>query len=909
MAQRTPQRLVLATTVLLLAAGNAAARPAHKQALVDYFGPTLAKKLNSCTTCHLPDPPGQKADPLDSDKPHNAFGARLKAVRQELRRAGKPTTIADRLDAIANEDSDGDGVSNLVELLTGHLPGDPQDRPTAAELAQVDAALTAFRKFRSAYPWRPFEVVHRPPVPAVKNTAWGRNPIDSFIAAEHEAQGLRPRPEAPRHVLLRRVYLDLIGLPPTTAELHAFLSDPSTDAYEKVVDRLLDDPRYGERWGRHWMDVWRYSDWAGYGPQVRDSQPHIWRWRDWIIESLNADKGYDRMILEMLAADELTPDDPQALRATGYLVRNFKLLSREKWMQDTVEHTAQAFLGITLGCARCHDHMFDPLTQKDYYQFRAIFEPYEVRTDRLPGQPDVKKDGLVRVYDAKPETPTYLFVRGDDRAPDKSHSLPAAAPEALGGKPLAVQLVSLPRTAYVPDRRPFIVQETLAQLEQAAALRRREAAAAAHRTWLAHLAFQPAHGPLGAVARLGLQARLEANRQAAQLALAAADEAVRKERLHVAFDRLDEAGQARSPAGLVAAVALTASERRLAVLKARHTVLTLAEGLAPRMPKAKVTPQQQLAEARKTLAKAEADLKRPPSAEPPKRQEPTYPATSTGRRLALARWLADRDNPLTARVAVNHIWLRHFGQALVPSVFDFGRNGRAPSHPALVDWLAAEFMDRGWSLKALHRLIVTSTTYRLDSTPDAEDLTRDNDNKYLWRMAPRRVEAEVVRDSVFYVAGRLDPAMGGPDIDQQLGLTVPRRSLYFRSASEKQMAFLKLFDGPSVSECYERKHSIMPQQALALANSELTRTHARVLARALTAQVGPSPEAFTTAAFEAVLSRPATPTERQECVSFLQQQPQRYPNGGNAAASDPALRARESLIHVLLNHHEFVTVR
>ena len=163
------------------------------------------------------------------------------------------------------------------------------------------------------------------------------------------------------------------------------------------------------------MDVWRYSDWAGYGPQVRDSQPHIWRWRDWIIESLNQDRGYDRMVLEMLAADELAPEDQQALRATGYLVRNFKLLSRETWMQDCVEHTFMAFQGVTIGCAKCHDHMFDPILQSDYYRLRAIFEPYHVRTDRLPGEPDIKKDGVPRAFDANLSAPTYLFLRGDER--------------------------------------------------------------------------------------------------------------------------------------------------------------------------------------------------------------------------------------------------------------------------------------------------------------------------------------------------------------------------------------------------------------------------------------------------------------------------------------------------------------
>src|SRR5262249_29532810 len=201
-----------------------------------------------------------------------------------------------------------------------------------------------------SYHWEPFQPVRRPAVPKVDNASWVRNPVDAFLAAEQQNHHLRPRPEASKEILLRRVYLDLIGLSPTPQEQRAFLADTSSDAYERTVDRLLTDARYGERWGRHWMDVWRYSDWAGWtdGGQIRDSKPHIWRWRDWIVESLNQDKPYDRMILEMLAADELTPEDTNALRATGFLVRNYKMLSREQWLEDTIKHTAQAFLGLTL---------------------------------------------------------------------------------------------------------------------------------------------------------------------------------------------------------------------------------------------------------------------------------------------------------------------------------------------------------------------------------------------------------------------------------------------------------------------------------------------------------------------------------------------------------------------------------
>ena len=269
------------------------------------------------------------------------------------------------------------------------------------------ARVASERTPRAPYQWQPFDPLTRPPVPRV-NSKRAANPIDAFIASEHQARGLKPRPEASKELLLRRVYLDLIGLSPTPEELHAFESDRSPHAYDKVVDRLLADPRYGERWGRHWMDVWRYSDWAGWsgGNQIRDSKPHIWRWRDWIIESLNNDKGYDRMILEMLAADELAPQDTNALRATGFLARNYKMLSREQWLEDTVKHTSQAFLGMTMGCAKCHDHKYDPISQMEYYEMRAVFEPYQVRTDRLPGQLDTAKDGLVRIYDTSTNGPT-----------------------------------------------------------------------------------------------------------------------------------------------------------------------------------------------------------------------------------------------------------------------------------------------------------------------------------------------------------------------------------------------------------------------------------------------------------------------------------------------------------------------
>ena len=440
---------------------RAEARPSHRKALADFIGAGFATRLNDCRTCHQPQSSEEAVESLELGvKPHNAFGRRLKVLRRERKEAGAPTDLIARLEAIANEDSDADGAPNLLELLTGHNPGEAEDVPTAAELVEGNRKVGAFLARPRGYAWRPLERVERPALPAVRDSNAIHNPIDLFVMAQLEGQGIAPNPEARKATLLRRVTIDLTGLPPSAHELHFFLKDNREDAYERLVDRLLDSPQYGERWGRHFLDVWRYSDWAGYGTQVRDSQPHIWRWRDWVVDSLNANVGYDQMVLAMLAGDELAPESTDALRATGFLVRNYKLLSRERWLQETVDHASQAFLGLTLGCARCHDHMYDPIRQRDYYEFRAIFEPHKVRIDRLPGEADTNKVGLARAFDADLEAKTFVFERGDERAPGKAPVAPNV-PEALGGH-YAISEVTLPPFAVAPHKRPFVVAEDLA---------------------------------------------------------------------------------------------------------------------------------------------------------------------------------------------------------------------------------------------------------------------------------------------------------------------------------------------------------------------------------------------------------------------------------------------------------------
>ncbi|HSI34786.1 MAG TPA: DUF1549 domain-containing protein, partial [Tepidisphaeraceae bacterium] len=460
-------RTIIVCAVVGAWAAGAGATPANQAGLGRHYDRFLAKRLGACATCHLPT---DRKNPESLEEiPHNPFGAALRRAGEELRAAGQKRDLPARLARVAGLDSDGDGVANEAELLLGHSPGDPKDTPRAAELSGLGEKRAALAAYLAGYRWQPFEVLARPGVPSVKEAGWVRNPIDAFVAAAREERGLGHNGEAPRGVLLRRVYLDLIGLNPTPEQIAAFEADASEAAYEKVVDQLLADPRYGQRWARHWLDVWRYSDWAGWtdGGQIRDSQPHIWRWRDWTVESLNAGLGYDVMVTQMLAADEVSPADPGALRATGFLARNYKMLSREQWLEDTVNHTARGLLGVTMHCAKCHDHPFDSVTQEEYYQFRAIFEPHDVRLDFVPGSVDPKADGLARVYDKDAKAATYFFVRGDERSPDKARgAIMPGVPESIGGE-LAVpkEGVKLPGSAARPGRQAFV---RVALLEQAA---------------------------------------------------------------------------------------------------------------------------------------------------------------------------------------------------------------------------------------------------------------------------------------------------------------------------------------------------------------------------------------------------------------------------------------------------------
>ena len=867
--------LVLGLAVCVLPS-SASATPANMQAFVRYFGKYLPSGLDTCATCHVR-AEANGAESLD-EFPHNSYGKRLSAAAEQLAKDDRNLSIRDRLILVANEDSDGDGVSNLKEILAGTFPGSDNSQPTAATLKNLETLLVEFGEYSSRYQWRPFEPVVRPEVPTVASSGWVRNPIDHFIAAEHQERGLTPQPHAEPEILLRRIYLDLTGLSPSPADIRNFIKESRTNrnAYENVVDKLLDDPAYGERWGRHWMDVWRYSDWAGYKASLRDSQRHIWHWRDWIVESLNKDKPYDRMLVEMLAADELVPDDADAIRATGFLARNY-FRDRDAWMDNVVKHTAQGFLGLTVGCAKCHDHMYDPISQRDYYSMRAIFERYNVRTDRIAGVLDVAKNGIPRAYDNSLTAETWLFESGDERRPLKDESIPPGIPGSLGGT-FSIEPVSLPLFASKPDRRDFVKRDLIAQAEKAVTDAKGEIAVRAADAKLAAL-----------VAVLDIEV-------------------------------LEDGGQKDSEAWTLAAKKLFELQREAAVSDARWKLATgesavvKAEAALAKAVKEKnktseskankslATAKKTVTAAQKTLASAEKALSAEVTTKYVPRKQSVYPATSNGRRLAFARWLTARQNPLTARVAINHIWLRHFGQPVVPTVNEFGGNGREPTHPALLDWLADEFMTRNWGMKEIHRLIVTSASYRMSSLSDASNLTVDPDNHFLWRMPTRRMEGEIVRDNLLHISGRIDRTMGGPDIDNKLAQSSMRRSIYLRHAHEKLVEFVQIFDGPSVTECYMRENSVKPHQALALVNSPLTVEGSSKLAKRLHDETDGLPESFIEEAYLTILNRSPIPEEAALCRKHL--------GNGQPDSTTPATLPRcEMLVNVLFNHNDFIAIR
>jgi hypothetical protein len=698
---------------------------------------------------------------------------------------------------------------------------------------------------------RAFAPVARPMVPDVRGAA--RTAVDRFVLAALEANQLAPSPEADRATLVRRVCLDLIGLPPTIAEIDGFLADPTPDAFARMVDRYLAAPAYGERMGKLWLDAAGYADSNGYFNADSD-RPLAWKYRDYVVRSFNADKPYDLFVREQLAGDELTgyaPDgdvtpamaDP--LVATHFL-RNAPdgtgesdgnpdevRTDRLSVLEGNVQNVMNCLLGLTVQCARCHDHKFEPIGQDEYYGLQAILFPV-YNPDRW----------------AKPNDRTVAVGLASDRARSrrKTSQIDRQGKAARDGL-----------AAFAEPLREQFFDERLRQFDAPTRSALQEAIKSAKdKRTAAQAALLKKNAEVVKITDDALARRFPE--------YAALRDGVNKTIVEREKDR-------PPPPERIAAVFETDPNP-----PAHHLLKRGQHG----QPGAEIPPGVIAAVSTPTNAFAVAP--RPAG------------RVSTGRRTAFARWVTSPENPLFARVMVNRIWQHHFGTGIVATVDNLGASGARPSNPQLLDYLASEFVASGWSVKAMHRLIVTSAVYRQASAvrPGADAI--DPDDRLLARYPLRRLDAEAIRDAMLAVSGELDRRAGGPYVPStrtaegtvEVAATAdgaPRRSIYLQQRRTQVVTFLQLFDAPSiVTTCGKRTPSTVPVQSLALLNSEFARARARAFATRLAREAGDDGPARLDLAFRLACGRLPFDDERETCTKFLVKQREVYAKGEHAVA-------------------------
>jgi hypothetical protein len=663
-----------------------------------------------------------------------------------------------------------------------------------------------------------------PPAPETVDREWPRNGLDRFILAGLEAKGLAPAPEADRRTLIRRATFDLTGLPPTREEVRAFLDDDSPGAFARVVDRLLASPQYGERWGRHWLDLARYADSNGLDENV--AHGNAWRYRDYVIASFNADKPYDRFVVEQLAGDLLPTDGPatprhELLIATGFLALGPKVLAEpdEKKMEmdivdEQVDTIGRTFIGLTLGCARCHDHKFDPISTADYYGIAGVFK--STRTMET-----FKK--VARWY----ENPL---------ADEKDLARKAEHDRQVAGKKKEIQA---------------LVDEA--------------------------------------------NARLRADR-GKDFTLPKSPETLYPEETKSGLKRLrDElAALEKSAPEIPAAMGVTEGNVADAHVQIRGSHLTPGE-LVPRRVPLVVSGSH----------------------------PPEFAASRSGR-LELARWLVGDDHPLTSRVMVNRIWRGHFGRGLVGTPDNFGALGERPTNPPLLDWLARRFVEGGWSVKAMHRLIMLSRTYQMSSAEDPAAARVDPENRLHWRANVRRLEAEAIRDALLAVGGTLDRGMGGSMLriknrayffdhtsHDQTDYGSRRRSVYLPVVRNHLYDVFALFDSTDASVTNgDRATTTVAPQALFMMNSDLVLDVARGLAEGLLGRPDLDDAGRISLLYEDAFGRPPTPDESARAAAYLA----RFDRALGAEGGEPGAPARQvgvwqALCQVVLASNEFIFIR
>jgi hypothetical protein len=711
-------------------------------------------------------------------------------------------------------------VETLTRWVKRGLPG----RPIQAASVHPTRGGVVTPEAKNSWPYRRLT---RPKVPKVDGAT---NPIDAFVRSKLAENGLDLNPPADPVALVRRVYYDLIGLPPTPEQVDEFLADPSPEAYERLIDRLLASPHYGERWGRHWLDLVRYAETNGY---ERDGpKPFAWRYRDYVIKSFNDDKPFDRFILEQLAGDELDRDNPEAIIGTGYYRLGLwddepadPVQSRYDEFDDWVATTCQVFLGMTMNCARCHEHKIDPIPQADYYRMLAFFQD-------------------VRHFSNSRDTRSS-FNLTDISPPEKRRSYEA----------------EMQRREAEKDR----ITREMTEIEDQAIKR------------------MPAEDQRAAegVDRPTVVAKLK-------------DHFTREEQQK--YTQLKrELNRLRSLPELSREWALSVNNCLVHVPDTH-----IMQRGNPHAPGAKVQPGFP-----EVLGFADPVI---PS--------PSPGARSSGRRIVLARWIASPENPLTARVLANRIWQHHFGRGIVATPNDFGKFGTPPTHPELLDWLACELIEGGWRWKRMHRLILTSQTYRQSSKANEAGLERDPSNQWFWRFPMRRLSAEEVRDSFLMVSGQLNRKAGGPSVYPKIpaevlaGQSRPgegwpvsppqeanRRSIYVGVKRSLQVPILAQHDQADTdSSCPVRYTTTVPTQALGLINGEFAQETAAAFAKRLRKEVPHDLAGQVRRAIRLTTGRVPEEAEVQADVAFI----------GELQQVSPKADALQQYCLMILNTNEFV---
>jgi len=955
------------------------AAPWSAAAEVDFQRDIRPILSNHCFKCHGPDEGTREAD---------------------LRLDAFETATADRGGYQAIVPGDAESSAIIERMVTDDAdlrmpPADSGLAVTAAQIALLRRWIDDGAEYQPHWSFRP---IARPVLPQPKANDWVRNPIDAFVLSRLQAAGIQPSPEADRSTLIRRVFLDLLGLPPEPEQVAAFLGDEAPDAFDRLVETALASPRYGERWARHWLDQARYADTNGY---TIDSERSIWPYRDWVINSLNRDLPFDQFTIEQLAGDLLPNSTQDQLIATGFhrntLVNQEGGVDAEQFRNETVmdrvNTTGAVWLGLTVGCAQCHTHKYDPITLREYYQLFAFFNSSrdvnsvtptiqvaddEIRQrleeldqriaaakrelneyqqkqsessageDRDDGKPvewqtlavdDFRslagatwqrlEDGSVLVGGENGDRDEYVVSLAAPgaritaiRLEVLTHpSLPKGGPGRAGNGNLVLNEIQLFRDGGTPVRWLHATADHSQKEYPIAAAIDGDAATGwainvssgvmnVNRTATLVLA-EPLAVPQGGK----LLVRFEFGAQPpkyniGRFRLAATGDA---------YAKLDvpDAGRTR----LEAAVKRWEDERKKVASAVPSTMV-----------------MQELDQPRPSFVLIRGDFLRrgePVAPNVPAVFPPLQAANDPPNRLDLARWLVSAENTLTARVTVNRVWMRYFGRGLVETENDFGMQGTPPTHPELLDWLAAEFVASGWSLKHLHRLIVSSATYRQSSHVRPDLAETDPLNKLLARQSRIRVEAEIVRDLALAVSGLLDDRIGGRSVfppqpegvyaftqrsaawPTSQGPDRYRRGLYTFFMRSAPYPMLGTFDAPDFNTvCTRRATSNTPLQSLAVANDQAMVELAQAFARRLLAAADNDPQRLEQA-FRICFSRSPTDFERQRLMDYLDQQREQFaadPESATrvAGASEPSpslhnLAAWTSVARVLINLDEFIT--